>query len=483
MKSILESLYLHCPIFLQNILASLKGFSIEKIRHGGDYGKFIDTVLMRNRWSLDEFSSFQDSQLIRLIKHAYEYVPYYRELYNRVGITPEDINSVADIVKLPIITKEEVRANTHRFIDERFKTTDLLKIHTTGTTGTPLVIFCDKTERQWNYAFYDAYLRSVGVNVSGRRATLGGRIIVSPKQKKPPFWRYSYFQKNLLFSSYHLNEDNLPTYIDRLRRFQPEVIDAYPSSIYIIANYMIDRGIGGIRPSAVITSAETLFDEQREAIEKAFQCNVYDQYGAAEMCVFVAQCKKGYYHIRPDYAIVEFLEDERLSGADRMAEVVCTSLINRKMPLIRYRIGDLGIASNAACGCGLHTPIMKSLQGRIDDTILTKSGVPIGRLSPVLKGFPIREALYVQEKIGELIVQVVKADNYSSEDSKAILTELRKRVGDDMDLRLEFTERIEREAGQKNKAVISKLEDKASLKILSASEDSDKPKAILHSKG
>lgn len=460
MKSISEKIYFHIPVFLQNFFVLLKGYSLEKIRHSGQYYEFMEQIKARNRWPADHFRSFQEIQLKELIKHAYQNIPYYSELYKERGVSPADIRSVADIKKLPMVTKEDLRRNWKQFIDKRFSDKKLLTVHTTGTTGTPLKIFTDKTERQWNYAFFDAYQKSLGIDITGKRATFGGRIIIPPDQRKPPFWRYSYSQKNLLFSSYHLMFENLPYYIDKLNEYQPEVIDAYPSSIFNVAKYARERNIRLISPKAIITSAETLFDEQREIIERAFQCKVFDQYGAAEMCVFVGQCESGKYHIRPDYGIIEFIKDGRSANAGELAEIICTSFINWKMPLIRYRIGDLAIPTYDSCDCGLNTPIIESIQGRIDDTIVTRSGAPVGRLSPVLKGFPVLEALYIQEVIGELILQVVKGEGYSDNDSNAIIAEIKKRVGNDMDIKLEFVNQIEREYGSKNKAVISKLRNR-----------------------
>jgi phenylacetate-CoA ligase len=273
----------------------------------------------------------------------------------------------------------------------------------------------------------------------------------------PPFWRYSAFSKNLLMSSYHLSGGNMPAYIAKLKEFEPDYIDAYPSSIFAIAHYALANGISlrGVT-KGITTSAETLFPEQRDTIEKAFGTPVYDQYGCAEMAVFVGQCKEGRYHIHEDYGIVELLDDAgnpALPGQE--AEIVCTGFINPIMPLIRYKIGDMAVLSAAPCPCGSPFQALDAIIGRMDDVIVTPDGRKIGRLSPVLKGFPVQEAQYIQESNDTLRVLLVKGAGFTDADAKNICQELQKRLGPLMQVKLEYTLEIPRGARGKYRNIVS----------------------------
>jgi len=455
MRSIFENIYFIMPIWLQNIAISAYGYKLDRIRYGSYYDQYYRDIL-----SMDHVEKLNDYTLKKMnyiVKEAYENVPYYNELFRKYGIKYENMKSIEDLQKIPILEKDELRRNPSKFINQKYRNIKLIELHTTGTTGTPLNIYCTKKVRQLNYAFFNNFLQSVGINYKGKRATFWGRIFVSPKQRKPPFWRYSMFQKNLMFSSYHLKDDNIRYYIDKLQSYNPDYIDSYPSSIYIIAKYAQDHNIRLDNiTKGITTSAETLFPWQRELIENIFGVTVYDQYGAAEMCVFVGQCRNGNYHIRTDYGIVEFIkENGTIASHGEEAELICTGFINPIMPLIRYRIGDMGVLSGCPCSCGSPFPVIESLLGRNDDVIITPDGRRIGRLSPVLKGFPVKEGQYIQKTLYQIFVRIVKDIGYTEKAEYMIANELRKRIGYDMSISFEYYDRIPRGPGGKLKTIVN----------------------------
>jgi phenylacetate-CoA ligase len=263
----------------------------------------------------------------------------------------------------------------------------------------------------------------------------------------------------MLFSSYHLTEKNIPYYIDELIKFQPDYIDSYPSSLFSIARYAQNHSIDLKNITAgITTSAETLLLQQREAIESIFGVPIVDQYGAAEMCVFVGQCPEGNYHIHSDYAILEFLrEDGTVAEPGEEAEIICTGLINPVMPIIRYRIGDRGILSGRKCKCGNPFPVMEGLLGRTDDMIITKDGRRISRFGAVLYGLPVKEVQYIQTAINSLTIRIVIDRYYTMETEKTIEERLKKRLGEGFDMRFEYLDEISRGPGGKLKTIVSAL--------------------------
>jgi phenylacetate-CoA ligase len=373
----------------------------------------------------------------------------------------KEINCLDDLRRLPILSRDEVKRNPSEFFADNYSPSERISLHTTGTSGSPLKIECNKSARQKNYAFFDGYLETIGLNPASRHIIIGGRVIVPPNVKKPPFWRYSYFQKSLLMSSYHLKDIWMDAYIDKIKSFSPEYIESYPSSIYLLAKYILKHN-RPLKCKAVVTSAETLSDEQRETIEQAFNTKVYDQYGCAEMCFFVGQCSYGNYHVRPDYGVLELVDDHgNQVEKGRYGKVLCTGFVNSVMPLIRYSIGDIASYSEEeSCLCGLDTPILMGIQGRIDDVLLTSDGRPVGRMSPVLKGFPIRESQYIQYKAGEIELLIVPEPEFSRDrDMKQIIESVRLRLGSDCKVSVRMVDSIERGKGGKRKAVISYVND------------------------
>lgn len=445
----------------QNIAISIYGIWIQFVRFGGDYKNVASNVeqLGKTITTRDQLEKYRNGKLNEFVSYAYRHSPYYKRVFDDIKVSPENILTKEDLACLPILEKEPLRSGVIDIVSKDRSLGKLLKVKTTGTTGTPLSIYSDKAARRLNYAFYSRFLKNSGINLHAKRATFGGRIFVPSWQTKPPFWRLNYFQSNLLFSSYHLADKNIPFYIKKLKSFKPAYIDSYPSSLFTIAQYAKDHNISlsGIT-KAITTSAETLFSEQRAIIEEAFEVPIFDQYGAAEMCIFSAQCREGVYHLHEDYGVVEFIREDgssALPGED--AEIVCTGFVNKAFPLIRYRIGDRGVYSDETCACGSPFPVLTELLGRIDDVILTPDGRRVGRLSPVVKGFPVKEVQYIQHCINELEVLVVKAEGYSSKVEKLLEQELRKRLGQDICLKFIYVDRINRGKGAKLKSIISHL--------------------------
>lgn len=454
-----ESILYALPVGLQNVALSIYGLNLLRTRHAGAYGRHYATALARREFNRQQLERFADEAFVEMLTRAVNGVPYYRSLHQQGRFSLEGVRGTGDVALLPLLDKTEIRANPRNFVYESYELKKLSVIKTTGTTGTPLRIFCNAAVRQRNYAFHDRFLTMSGIDRRGLRATIGGRIIVPSATREPPFWRHSYFQRNVLFSSYHLNDGSIEAYIQKLRALGPDHIDSYPSSIYTIAMFAKKHAISllGIT-KAIVTSGETLFDDQRLEIEEQFGVKVYDQYGSAEMNVLVTSCQHGAYHVHSDFGILEILNDRGQAAAfGEEGEVVCTGFINDVMPLIRYRIGDRAVAGDRNCSCGSAFPTIGRVLGRDDDVVLTPEGNRVGRLSPVLKGFPVREAQYIQEQVDELTVQLVVDASYGADDESKLIRELRLRVGDRIRIRPMYVDSIQRSKGGKLKSIVSKL--------------------------
>jgi phenylacetate-CoA ligase len=452
--SLTDRIYLHSPKPVQHLLVSLKGLQLERQRRQGQYHEFLSEIRQRNHFSRAEFADYQLQRLRSVLQLAERSVPYYQESFARSGVKAANLVSLPDLARFPLLPKDQVRARSAEMVPTDLDRRRLLRLNTTGTTGSPMTIYSAHRARQENYAHFDNFLELAGIDPRARRAVFGGRILQPGDDRRPPFWRRNLFQNAWLFSSYHMLEETLPLYLEALRSFRPEILEGYPSSLYRLASYLLAKGTT-FPVRGVITSSETLLDQQREAMERAFGCQITDQYGAAEMCVFAGQCARGRYHIRSDYGIVEILQDGEPAAPGEDGEVVCTGFINAAMPLIRYQIGDIARWARDVCDCGIDTPLLETITGRQDDVVVTPEGSRVGRLSPVLKGFPVREAQYIQDAAGRLTVLLVPDDGFSDAMFGPLEAELRKRVGPTIPLSFRVVEAIPRGPGGKFRAVIS----------------------------
>lgn len=462
-NSALERLYARSPRFLQTLMGYAYGYALHKLRYGKTYNATLREIKPSEWYGKDQLIDLQTRLLKNLIAHAYRYVPYYRETLDGLSIKPEDITSLDDLKKLPILEKSEVKKEPLRFVAQCFDVDELTVNHTSGTTGTPLDLYFDNNSIQRNWAFYEARVRNwAGVTVRDRKAMFGGRVIVPKERRRRPFWLYNPAERQLYFSSYHLNPDFLPYYVDELDEFKPKFLVGYTSSIYVIAKFIKENHIRiSNPPKSVLVTSETLFEAQRETIEDTFGCKVYDGYGGGERVALITECAQGSLHMSPEYGIVEFLDQAgNPVKAGEAGEMVCTGLINWAMPLIRYRVGDMAVPSDKPCSCGRAFPVVDKIVGRVDDILVTPDGGWVGRLDPVFKGLHgVREAQIIQEWITEVRVLVVPESDFSFEVKSLLVQNLKGRLGQRVRVRVEIVDAIPRTSSGKFRSVISKVSD------------------------
>jgi phenylacetate-CoA ligase len=302
-------------------------------------------------------------------------------------------------------------------------------------------------------------LNWAGATYRDRRVMFGARKICRFDQKKPPFWRFSPVENMAYASVYHLGSEFLPAYVEFLRKFRPEVVMGYPSALYTIAHYAVDRGEPLPKAHAVFTSAESLPDYMRTTIERAWQSRIFDRYGAVEGCVSASQCEHGRYHVNPEVGIIEIVDaNGRPVGPGIEGEVICTGLQNTLQPLIRYRIGDTARwAVVQQCPCGRQLPILEGIDGRVEDCCYTADGRRIIRFDTVFKGVSdIREAQVVQEAIDSFTVTVVPAVGFGGRSVEQIEKNMRLHVGD-VRVSVRFEAAIPRTEAGKFRAVMCRL--------------------------
>lgn len=453
-------MYLRLPRRLQNLALNVKGAKEKGLRFGGIYQDYRE-LARSNRGRSSEYVREQAlDRLNELMEFARAGTAFYPRFWARN--TPRRLSSLDQLHELPILSKQDVREANVQLRCTLFNTPIVLQ--TTGTTGTPIRVFSTVDGRRRNYAFFDDYLAVNGIDPRGRRVVLGGRVVVSAHAKKY-FWRTSSSTNTLYLSSYHISQGNAREYAKAIIDYQPEYIEAYPSAIGTLAAMLLEQDIKLDRAIPVITSAESLLEHQEASIKAVFRGGILDQYGAAEMSVFAERCPYGQYHSREDYALVEVLDqDGNDVGPGESGRVVCSGLVNEGMPLVRYDMGDIVKVAPSPCECGWDTLTWSKIIGRQDDVVWTPSGKAVGRLSPVLKGFPIREAQFVQEHVDEIRLLIVPGAGFDMSTNARVHHEVRTRLGEEVEVRIELVEHIPRGSGGKLRAVVSRLPSRGTKK-------------------
>ncbi len=459
-----KELYEALPVFIQNV--ALTGFSalLHRERYRGDFGRYRKFLDESQWYPREVLESYQARQLREIIAYSYEHVPYYRNIMDHRGLKPKDIESQEDLQKLPILTRNDIKQNFSDLLSKEFKMATVKKGHTSGTTGSPLetcysdnLVFINYALLDRQYAWADVRLKPFGDRV----AVFRGNPIVPLNQKKPPFWRLNFLHNQLLFSSFHMNQENLPIYIDRLEAFAPRILDGYPSTAYVLAKYLKNQG-RRLKLHAVITSSETLYDFQREVIEESFECRVFDYFAAAERVLFSTECDRHEgHHEAMEYGITEILDaDHRAVDPGQEGLLVATSLHNRAMPMIRYATNDRSAIKERDCSCGRSLRLVDDVTTKAED-ILTLSD---GRLiSPSVLTHPFKpltsiiESQIVQDEIDRIVIKLVTHSEFSQKDESELIEGFRERLGEDVRIEIEKVDSIERTQAGKFKWVVSRV--------------------------
>lgn len=451
-----QDLYRRLPVPAQNVMATAYGLRQLPLRHGGRFRAFCVELEVRQWWTPEQLEEDQRRRLDRMALWCSQRVPYYRDLFAELGIDARRPGSSVELAALPLLDKEVVRADPERFLPDQPRP-KLVPQTTGGTTGTPLRYWATPDAVRFNYATYETRTRRwSGVHLGDRMASFHGQPIVPAGQEHGPFWRRNLAFNQLYCSVYHLNDANLPAYVDELERFDPRVVAGYTSAVHRVAAHLIERGQEGrIRPRAVIVSSETLFDEHRADMERAFGCRVHDAYSLGELVAWASECEAGHLHVSTEYGVVELLE---LDGA---REIVATGLINPGMPLLRYRTGDTARELvGGVCECGRGLPRLRGLAGRSDDVVRTPEGTVVGPapMSLAFQRVPhLRRAQVRQDRVEEIEVLAEVTDAFGPDDEAFLRTELGRRLGPTIGISFRPVPTLPRTSGGKERLIVSSL--------------------------
>lgn len=396
-----------------------------------------------------------------MLKYAYENVPFYHRKFKHVGIKPDDIRSENDLAKIPFTTKFEIQ--TSPFEDVVSKTVNIdrcIKTTTSGSTGIPLTVVSDRVAEDFSFAVWARAMLENGLRpLVDRMAT-----IRHPKylQQKKDFVGMLWARRRKQISVFDSAEQQL----EILEDFKPDVIKGYSSSLAILADLCKKRG-SLVKPRLVFTGADFLTAKNRALIKSAFGCELFDYYGCIEFSLLAWECGEHVgYHINVENVLVEFIKEGEAVAPLERGEIVCTSLVNYAMPLIRYRLGDVGVPLNDQCPCGRTLPLIKIVEGRVDDFLTTLDGRIIsGQIFSENYPFEdwekegIKQFRVIQERRDKLTLKVAVRRGVFNE--VPVLEKAKRKLqevfGQDMNIEFQVVDELERDPSGKIRIAISKV--------------------------
>ena len=386
--------------------------------------------LLKNQWiSRNRLEALQLEKLKCLLKHAYEFVPYYQSLFKSIGFVPENIHTLQDLSKIPVTRKEELlKLNAKHIQNRKYINKKLTAERTSGSTGHPFTTYYDSHFKTIRNLLFLRALQSIGYRF-GHRVLLITDLRNKERRKTIPGWYYT----SILNSPSRLCDD--------LNRIRPHILYGPRTLLWLMAEQYLGSEVRLFSPQCVVSTAETMDLTARKLIKAAFNTELFDFYGLTEMGIVGWECEKHRgYHLAEDTTFVEYLPCPGMTNSYRL---VMTNLHQYVIPLIRYETGDIVSAPDTnACGCGRTFSKISRIHGRLTDSILLKSGA---KLSPYHLTCSMEEFLglnqyqIIQEALDRFVVKIKAGRGVDRPQlSQNIRSLLKSLIGSDINVVVEY---------------------------------------------
>ena len=432
---------------------------------GHDVFNYFDEYYAKQHLSMDKLKEIQEDILTELLLYSYNNVPYYTCILKKANVVVNKKVNLDQFSNIPILTKDIIREH---FNDLKCRDLDKRKwyLNTSGgSTGVPIKFIQDSVSwdsgmgDKWFFStFAGKYPGDKEIKLWGsERDILKGSIGFTAKLKNLVFNR-------ILLNSFKMSEDDMLEYVEVINKEKPKIIEAYVQSIYELSKFIVNNDFQIYSPKGIITSAGTLYLDQKKLIEDVFNTKVYNRYGSREVGDMACSCEKDEgLHLNIFNHYIEILNDKlEPCKPGEIGQIYVTTLNNYVMPLIRYQIGDLAVpAEDEQCSCGRGLPLIKKVVGRDVNVFKTKDGTLIdGEYFTHLIYFKdwIKKFQIVQKQFDLIKLSFVLNDEKSESDMKEIVDKTKIVMGQDCKVEFEFVDDIELTKSGKYLYTLSEVE-------------------------
>ena len=388
-------------------------------------------------------------------------VPYFRDLFARVGFRPGNVTSPAALEALPFLDKPTIRANVERLKSESARS--LTRYNTGGSSGEPLVFYMGPGRVSHDVAAKWRATRWWGVDIGDTEVVLWGSPIELGRQDRIKALRDRLFRSHLL-PAFQMSDAQMDGYLDTIARLRPRMLFGYASALALLAAHAERRGrdMTGCGARVAFSTGETLYPAQREIVERVFGAPVANGYGSRDAGFIAHQCPAGSLHLSAEHVIVELVDEAgRPVPMGQQGEIVVTHLATADFPFIRYRTGDMAVASDEDCPCGRGLPVLRDVLGRSTDFVYTPSGNTMHALALIyeVRDKPGVSAFkFIQAEDMSLDLQIVAGPGYSAEVEASIRRGVLARIGEGGRLTIRRVDSIPPEKSGKYRYVVSRAQ-------------------------
>jgi phenylacetate-CoA ligase len=326
-------------------------------------------------WTAERLRQLQTRRLRALLDHAYRQCPFYEERFRRAGLAPADVRSLEDLRALAPLEKQDLQEQGERMVARDWPAADLIRNQTGGSTGTPVPFYLSKDRKCSRAAATWRHNRWAGWQPGDKAAVIWGAPLDRPADTLRSRLRGRLLREPLWLDAACLSEATMTGFHQALHRYRPRILQAYARAAVLFARFLRARGLEAYRPQAIVTSAEVLEDDERALLEDVFGAPVFNRYGCREVSVLASECPAhAGLHVMAEGLLVEVETPRGPALPGELGGILVTDLLNWAMPLIRYRIGDMGAWAGGPCPCGRGLPRLERVAGRVTDFLVGCDG-------------------------------------------------------------------------------------------------------------
>ena len=456
--------YYRLPAFAQNLAIAAAGIPKRRTRFGSEFDRRLEFLRDSATWDRVRINTYQDQQTAAIVERAYRETEYYRRIMDERGLRPSDIQGVADLPKLPLLTKGDIRENFEQLITAPAKRRRLLEVYTSGSTGAPLRILTDPEAIAFKWAVWWRHREWFGMGRGDLHANVMTKPLVSPRATRPPYWRWNRLENQAIIPMQQVVPGKVAAIAGFLEQHPFRFFSGYPSILHSLAVIALDLGLAlDNGPAVIFTGAEAVLEQQRVDLHQFTGATVVEMYGFNEGAGNASSCAEGNLHEDFEFGHLECVDPVVDPSTENLsAGVVATGFSSTGFPIIRYDVGDIGNwrPDGFRCPCGRESRVLASIGGRWEDYIVTPDGHQARRLGELFKEMPnLKQFQMVQSSPEAVTLRLAVRDAYSQSDEDQLRRRVATWISDSLRVEFAYVDAIEPGPNGKYQRIVSNVSE------------------------
>lgn len=445
----------------QNAALAAAGLGRRRTRFGRRFERHLASLRISAGWDRARIEAHQDARVAALVSHAYHTTRYYRRAMDAAGVRPDDVRGVADLARLPVLTKEDIRDNFDDLVSSTVRRRRLIPIQTSGSTGAPLTLLTNPDALAFKWAVWWRHREWFGVRRKDLHLNVTTKPLVSTRQTEPPFWRWNRLERQAILPMQQVKPDAVAAIVDFLDRTPFVFYSGYPSILHSLAVHAADQGLSVSEgPAVVFTGAEGVVGRQRRDVETFTGAPLAEMYGFNEGAGNASTCPEGNLHEDFEFGHLERGVSASAGDGGLEGSILATGFSNLAFPLIRYDVGDVATWHPASfrCPCGRESRVISAINGRWEDYIVTPEGHQARRLGEIFKAMPLlKQFQLVQDDPGRVTLRLAVKEGFGPEEERILRRRVATWISGSLAVDFEYAEAIPPAPNGKYQRIVSAL--------------------------